>query len=81
MKQSDNVFRDLLKAPDHVEMKANHDAAACIRKIALERGMTASALAEILEMPEATVEKILVFKLRGISSENLQAAVTKMRVT
>jgi len=78
MKQSDNLFRDLLGAPDHLELKAKNDAAASIRKIAIDRGLTATALAETLEMPAATIEKILAFKLRGISRESLETAAGKL---
>jgi hypothetical protein len=78
MKQSKNLFRDLLGSPDHVELKSAHDAAASIRKIAIDRGLSATALAETLEMPAATIEKILVFKLGGISRESLETAAGKL---
>lgn len=45
MRQSDNLFRDLLQALDHVEKKAKPDAASIIREIADEGSLTTEKLA------------------------------------
>ncbi len=79
IKSSANVFRDLLKAPDHVELKAQHDAAAFIRRYGKMNGITHARLAEIADVEEREISKIVHFKLRDISLESLNAIVEKLK--
>lgn len=78
IKESDNVFRDLLQAPDHAEMKAKHDAAAHIRRHMLKGEYSQESFAEICGLTQPQVSKIVNFKLRDFSIERLNAVLAKI---
>ncbi len=79
IRSSANVFRDLIKAPDHAEMKSQHDAAPFVRRYGKTNGITEVRLAEIAGVEEREISKIVNFKLRDISLERLHAIVKKLK--
>jgi predicted XRE-type DNA-binding protein len=60
-------------------MKSQHDAAAFIRSYAKTNGITHARLAEITDVSEHEISKIVNFKLREISLERLHAIVAKLK--
>lgn len=78
LKSSDNLFRDLLKAENHVELKAKHDAAAYIRKYMINKNLAQSDLATLCGLTQPQVSKIVNFKLRDFSIDRLNAVLEKI---
>lgn len=78
VKESDNVFRDLLQAPDHTEMKAKHDAAARIRRQMLKGEYSQESFAEICGLEPREISRIVHFKLGDFSIDLLNSVLTKI---
>lgn len=78
LKKSENLFRDLLGAPDHAEMKAKHDAAAHIRRHMTAGSHSQARFAEICGLTQPQVSNIVNFKLRDFSIDRLNAVLARI---
>jgi predicted XRE-type DNA-binding protein len=79
LEESDDVFRDLLQAPDHAEMKAKHDAAASIRRRMLAGEYSHERFSEICGLTPTELSKIVNFKLRDFSIERLTSVLARLQ--
>ncbi|MBI1778148.1 MAG: XRE family transcriptional regulator [Proteobacteria bacterium] len=74
---TDNVLADL-GFPDAEELSAKTMLAKKINDILAARGLTQSAAAILLGMPQPKLSAIRRYKLRGISLERLMQALTAL---
>ncbi len=72
-----NVLADL-GFPDAAELTAKAILAKKINDILARRGLTQSASAKLLGLPQPKVSAIRNYKLRGISLERLMQALTAL---
>gem|GEM_PF-3428621 len=78
LKRSENLFRDLLKSPDHEALKAKHEAAAFVRGYMLSHGLAQAELAERCGLTQPQVSQIVNFKLRNFSIDRLNDVLAKI---
>jgi predicted XRE-type DNA-binding protein len=74
---TDNVLSDL-EFQDAEELTAKAILAKKINDIVERRGLTQSAAAKLLGMPQPKISAIRNYKLRGISLERLMQALTAL---
>lgn len=79
LRSSANLFRDLLNAENHVELKAKHDAAAFIRKYLTDGKITPGDLSDLCGLTPTQVSKIVGFRLQGFSIDELNGALALLR--
>jgi predicted XRE-type DNA-binding protein len=79
IKESDDVFRDLLQTPDHAKMKAKHDAAAHIRRHMLKGEYSQERFAKICGLTPTELSKIASFKLRDFPIERLTSVLARLQ--
>jgi predicted XRE-type DNA-binding protein len=74
---TNNVLSDL-GFPDAEELSAKVILAKRINDIVTRRGLTQTAVASLLGMPQPKISAIRNYKLRGISLERLMQALTAL---
>ncbi len=79
LRSSANLFRDLLKAENHVELKAKHDAAAFIRKYLIDAKITPGDSSDLCGLTPPQVSKIVGFRLQEFSIDELNGVSALLR--
>jgi predicted XRE-type DNA-binding protein len=79
LRSSATLFRDLLNAEDHVELKAKHDAAAFIRKYLIDGKITEGDLSVLCGLTPPQVSKIVGLRLQEFSIDELNGVSALLR--